>query len=418
MASATAKLKPTESKKIIRAIAPKTGGVRYPCLLCDMKDYSTWSTQEQMEIFNLQEEIIEIWETNRCMAEKLKSMKEDEKKLKSMNDEMQLFFSKIPLGNLTATISTQTEEIVTFATLCDTNNNNVQIEAVEKGSDERIRNKNVWSEKERKMQLDVIHQQKRLIADMMLEKSRRPLVSKEFWGHKSRSWPKPSKSFQPRSSQKSSNSRSSQLSSKPFSIPFRPKPLHLMVRKAYLKPPSKLSPHFPSPQPTARLPECGALQCDDSLNIVVREMFANALERAINSNEQTASDVPGLSWEEHPFYDNLDHDEAEQVSDPPDDAPDDTHEVAWEDHPYYDDLGSSETDRGEDDELDRPQNTSTHDVDQQESDDEVVPEDAQEEVAWEDHPHYDTPAEEEDQLTESDVPEDEEDVAWEDSPYY
>ena len=73
-------------------------------------------------------------------------------------------------------------------------------------------------------------------------------------------------------------------------------------------------------------------------------MFANALERAINSNEQTASDVPGLSWEEHPFYDNLDHDEAQQVSDPPDDAPDDTHEVAWEDHPYYDDLGSSETD--------------------------------------------------------------------------
>ena len=29
MASTTAKLKPTESKKIIRAIAPETGGVQY-----------------------------------------------------------------------------------------------------------------------------------------------------------------------------------------------------------------------------------------------------------------------------------------------------------------------------------------------------------------------------------------------------
>ena len=145
-------------------------------------------------------------------------------------------------------------------------------------------------------------------------------------------------------------------------------------------------------------------------------MFADALERAINSNEQTASDVPDLPWEEHPVYD---HDDVQQVSDPTDvAAPDDTHEeVAWEDHPYYDDLGSPETDRGEDDELDRSQNSSKHTVDQQESDDEVVPEDAQE-VAWEDHPHYDTPAEEEDQLTDSDVPEDEEDVAWEDSPYY
>ena len=137
-----------------------------------------------------------------------------------------------------------------------------------------------------------------------------------------------------------------------------------MVRKAYLKSPPKLPPHFHTPQPTARLTECGALQCDDNLNLVVREMFADALERAINSNEQTASDVPDLPWEEHPVYD---HDDVQQVSDPTDvAAPDDTHEeVAWEDHPYYDDLGSPETDRGEDDELDRSQNSSKHTVDQQ-----------------------------------------------------
>ena len=62
MASATAKLKPTETKKIIRAIAPETVGVRYPCLLCDMKDYSTWSTQDQMEIFNLLKLKAQIYE--------------------------------------------------------------------------------------------------------------------------------------------------------------------------------------------------------------------------------------------------------------------------------------------------------------------------------------------------------------------
>jgi hypothetical protein len=65
MAPATAKPKPTEVKKIIRAKAPETGGVRHPCLFCDMKAYSTLSTQEQMELFALQEDIIEIWETNR-----------------------------------------------------------------------------------------------------------------------------------------------------------------------------------------------------------------------------------------------------------------------------------------------------------------------------------------------------------------
>ena len=33
-------------------------------------------------------------------------------------------------------------------------------------------------------------------------------------------------------------------------------------------------------------------------------MFADALERAVNSNEQTASDVPGDSGADHPYYDH------------------------------------------------------------------------------------------------------------------
>ena len=153
-------------------------------------------------------------------------------------------------------------------------------------------------------------------------------------------------------------------------------------------------------------------------------MFADALERAVNSKEQSASDMPEDSWEEHPYFDGLDHEEDAAV-------PNDEHdEVPWEEHPFYDDLVSSETDRGDDDDLDRSQDTSTHAVDQQESDDDV-PDDAQE-VAWEDHPYYDTPdetlldvdldAKEEDSncsssLMDGDLDEEDE-IPFEDHPYY
>ena len=234
-----------------------------------------------------------------------------------------------------------------------------------------------------------------------------------------------------------------------------------MVRKAYLKPPPKLPPaHSHTYQPTARLPKCDALQIDDNINMVLRERFADALERAINSNVQTASDVPGDSWADHPYYDDPEHEEDQQATAVPDDAcegeawedhpyydgpdheedqqdaavPNDAcKEEAWEDHPYYDDLGTPDSDR-DDDEMDN----LGHGEDQDESHlpDEAAPDDAAlddaEEVAWEEHPYYDAP-EEENSHAESDVPEEdaslqdhssyttteeEDEVAWEDSPYY
>ena len=51
---------------------------------------------------------------------------------------------------------------------------------MEKESDKMIINANVWSERERKVQLEVIHQQKKLIADMMLETSRQTPLLKGF----------------------------------------------------------------------------------------------------------------------------------------------------------------------------------------------------------------------------------------------
>ena len=137
--------------------------------------------------------------------------------MKLMNSEIEDFFTKIPLGNLTATIGTQT--------------------------DIEERDPNVWKEKEKKLQYEVIQQQMELIADL---KSEQAVVHKGLWGHKSITWPRSqNKNAQQKSSQKSSRRsswKSSQPSSKSFSIPFCPKPLHLMVRKAYLKPPPKLPP--------------------------------------------------------------------------------------------------------------------------------------------------------------------------------
>ena len=398
--AAIAITKPTERKKIIRAQAPVTGGVRHPCLFCDMKEYSTLSKQEQRELFALQEDIIEIWETNHSLANKLKSMNDDEIKIKKMNYEMQVFLDQIPPGNLTATIATQTDQVSEIAV---DNNNNAEVTDVKK----------VWVEKEIKLQHKVIDQQKKLISDL---KSIQPVVPKELWGHRSRTWSRRSrKNNQP----PTSSQRSSQKSSKPFSIPFCPKPLHLMVRKAYLKSPPKLPPaHSYTDQPTARLPQCGSLTCDDNINTVLREMFADALERAVNSNEEPASDVPGDSWANHPYYDDADPEEDQQDAA----VPDETCEgEAWEDHPYYDDLGSPETDHG-DEELDTPaleeDQQGSQLPDEAPSDDqqdEAASDDQQNEVAWEDHPYYDTPEEE---VSHAESDDSEEDVAWEDSPYY
>ena len=161
MMAAIAITKPTEMKEKFRANAPETGGVRHSCPTIDMTEYSTLSMQEQMEISTLQEDIIGLWETNRELAEKLKSMNDEETKMKKMNSEMEDFFSNIPLDNLIATIGTQTD-----------------IEETDP---------NVWKEKERRLQYEVIQHQKELLADF---RSKQAVVPKGLWGHKSRTWPR------------------------------------------------------------------------------------------------------------------------------------------------------------------------------------------------------------------------------------
>ena len=142
-------------------------------------------------------------------------------------------------------------------------------------------------------------------------------------------------------------------------------------------------------------------------------MFADALERAINSEEpETTSDVPEESWAAHPYYHCLDRyvadrgDADEDTQDTPayevdqqeSYYPDDGQEIALEAHPYYD----------------APDEGDLH---------ESEPDDVAPDVAWEDHPYYEAP--DEGDLHESEpendssyTTEEEEEMAWAASPYY
>ena len=123
--------------------------------------------------------------------------------------------------------------------------------------------------------------------------------------------------------------------------------------------------------------------CEDQ-NIYVREMFADALERAINATEQHTVDV----------------------------------EVSWAIHPYFEDFGKYET--SQDEELDQDDDCAGYE-DEQHADPQVFDDDepweghafdnyAEEEeaiddhVPREDHAHYDTPEVETVGFAESDVP--------------
>jgi len=442
MMAAIAITQPTEDRKLLaRSKAPRTGGVRHPCIFCDSRGYSSIEKKEQQELFSLMSETEKLRQGNYRRERKLRKLENEMKKVSQLNLEMEDFFTKIPLGN-------NLPDEVNHSLVDEETPKNADAE-IEERKDEEV--PSYLKEKEMKLQIQVIHQQLKLITDVV---TKQPLVSKNLWGHKSRTWPRTNKWKQ----QYKPSQKQSTRSPKPFSIPFCPKPIHLLARKAYLRPPPKLPPlssqSITSGTPTKPL-KCSSVQCDQTADDVQsREAFADALERAVNSGHadhpyydhdefDQDAEVPVTPWADHPYYDDLisgeDHDagEGEAWQDHPyyddpgldedqqDDAvPDETcEELAWEDHPYYDDLGATETEEDAADELD----SLDHEEDQDESHlpDEAAPDDAEGD-AWEDHPYYDTP--EEHTPAESDVPEEdhstyttseeEEELAWEDSPYY
>ena len=147
-------------------------------------------------------------------------------------------------------------------------------------------------------------------------------------------------------------------------------------------------------------------------------MFADALERAVNSN-----------IEQHSVYDAPDDAWVEDMADD-DEAPDASRDI-WADHPYYDDV--EDYDEAPDDSLDATYATGLDDASQDPdlADREasnVAPDDDQA-VEWEAHPYYDQDVD--DQTDYEDLSEDDpdvedqtdygdlsEDVAFENHPYY
>jgi len=419
---------------LARASAPKTGGVRHPCVFCDSRGYSTREKKEQHELLSLMSETEQLRQGNYRRERKLRKLESEMMKVSQLNLEMEDFFTRIPLGNNLPKVDEVTPA---------------------KNTDDEVR-ENVGEvhsslkEKEMKLQIQVIHQQLKLITDVV---TRRPLVSKNLWGHKSRTWPRSGK----RDPQPNPYQKPSIRSPKPFSIPFCPKPIHLLARKAYLRPPPRLPPlsSHSTAEGTSALPlQCSSVECDkDADDMKSRELFADALERAVNSGDadhpyydhdalDQGVDDHVTPWADHPYYDHddLGNSGADQGiseaapsddelavphhDDPIDDVSAMGEEPAWEDHPFYDHLDDRE-DNHESDASD------AHCEDQGADFLDVASDDATEEVPWEEHPFYDTPDEGETnhesvasdesiawQDHSSDTTEEEEEVAWEDSPFY
>jgi len=393
-AIATTKTRPTK-KEMVRLPAPVTGGVRKPCKVCDTNFSS--EEEEDLEISTLKEDIAIIWKENQDLAKKLRTMHEDEMKIKSMNKQMDDFITQIQMGKIVKDAASQTEEFE------KANNKDPDEEIVKVKKEALVREKNLWKEKE------VLLSQLLMFQKKSTEMKPKKQVKRKHWGHSTITWKAPGHQSRrdtppgPNAFHKLKKSKH-----KPFFIPFQPKPIKSFTTRSHVKPPPRLPPAYPSMHMStmARPVACNSVMFDEVSapievaydTTILREMFADALERAIASNDM---DYSQEDCNNNEVVADIHHDYGDH-----DVALDETQEVAWADHPFYDDLGSSETDHG-DEELDTP----VHD-DQQ---DEIISDDQQDEVIWEDHPYYDT-SDEEDSHAESDVSE--EDVAWEDSPYY
>ena len=99
--AAIAITQPTEDSKLLaHAKAPKTGGVRHPCIFCDSRGYSTIETKEQQELLSLMSETERLRQGNYRRERKLRKLEDEMKKVSQMNLEMEDFLTKIPLGNI------------------------------------------------------------------------------------------------------------------------------------------------------------------------------------------------------------------------------------------------------------------------------------------------------------------------------
>ena len=91
--------------------APKTGGVRYPCVFCDSRGYSSKEKKVQHELLDLMSETEFLRQGNYRRERKLRKFEDEIKKVSVMNIEMEDFFKNIPQVSVAKEQSTQTEDV-------------------------------------------------------------------------------------------------------------------------------------------------------------------------------------------------------------------------------------------------------------------------------------------------------------------
>ena len=449
--------------------APVNGGVRILCGFCNGNGYTDNLQEEQENLVLLTRDINLICNENRKLKEKLRTTDDEKLKLeekfeavngeiKKMNADAEQFLSAIPLGN------TQHQDVGV--------NTISTAEKVKEVNSEKLK----WRAKEAGM-INLITWQKLKLAG-------HHSVPKALWGHHTRTknkakhphsnsyhskppfyHPKPNfyhpkpNFYHHKPTLYHSQPRPKQTRS--YSIPFRPKPLHLLVRKAYLKSVPQPSSKPVGMKETSLVPLVGSLQCDDG-DIVFRKLFADALERAVTTAETDhpyydvdPPDAVADAWASTPFYDSeeqevpradnpyydvddfsLSPDVTEDIEAHGDHANDEdcnddhANDEDCNDHPYYEDF-DVEAAVEDDDNAPTAKEETLLDLDEETDGDDM------QEVSWTEHPYYevncespDAPYEnlsaldtEEEDITGSsslmneDLYEDEE-IPWEDHPYY
>ena len=95
MMAAITNTQPTEDRKLLaQATAPKTGGVRHPCIFGDSRGYSTIEKKVQQELLSLMSETEQLRQGNYRRERKLRKLEDEMKKVSQMNLEMEDFFTK------------------------------------------------------------------------------------------------------------------------------------------------------------------------------------------------------------------------------------------------------------------------------------------------------------------------------------
>ena len=97
---------------IRRLPAPKTGGVRHPCLFCESRGYTSKEKKEQQKLLMLMSETDFLRQGNYRRERKIRKLEIETRKITTLNLEMDVFFGNISLTKVVGddlSVGTQTD---------------------------------------------------------------------------------------------------------------------------------------------------------------------------------------------------------------------------------------------------------------------------------------------------------------------